>query len=75
MNLPAKDLAAAIPFYETIMAFKVLHREKTPCKSAVPGMDSIGIGLSGNGDHPSQDGCFFEVDNVDNAFAELVSNG
>ena len=75
MNLPVENLAAAIPFYETIMRFKVVSRKDSPCKSAVLGRDGIQIGLAENGGDPTQDGCFFEVDNVEAAFAELKSNG
>ena len=31
--------------------------------------------LAENGGDPSQEGCFFEVDNVEKAFSELKSNG
>jgi lactoylglutathione lyase len=75
MNLPVKDLEAAIPFYETIMGFQVVSRNDSPCKSAVLGRDAIQIGLAENGGDPSQEGCFFEVDNAEAAFAELKSNG
>jgi catechol 2,3-dioxygenase-like lactoylglutathione lyase family enzyme len=75
MNLPVGNVEAAIPFYETIMGFQVVSRNDSPCKSAVLGRDGIQIGLAENGGDPSQDGCFFEVDNVEAAFAELKSNG
>ena len=32
MNLPVADLAAAIPFYETILGFRVFSRADTPHK-------------------------------------------
>ena len=35
----------------------------------------ISLGLTENGGDPAQDGCFFEVDNVETAFAEFRSNG
>ena len=75
MNLPVEDLTAAIPFYETVMGFQVLSRQDAPCKSAILGRDEIQIGLAENGGDPTQEGCFFEVDNADAAFAELKSNG
>jgi catechol 2,3-dioxygenase-like lactoylglutathione lyase family enzyme len=74
-NLPVEDLEAAIPFYETIMGFQVVSRKDEPCKSAVLARDDIQIGLAENGGDPTQDGCFFEVDNAEAAFAELKSNG
>ncbi len=75
MNLPVGNLEAAIPFYETIMGFQVVSRKDAPCKSAVLGRDGIQIGLAENGGDPSQEGCFFEVDNAEAAFNELKSNG
>jgi catechol 2,3-dioxygenase-like lactoylglutathione lyase family enzyme len=75
MNLPVANVETAIPFYETIMGFQVVSRNDSPCGSAILGRDGIQIGLAENGGDPTQDGCFFEVDNVEAAFAELKSNG
>lgn len=75
MNLPVADVETAIPFYETVMGFRLIARSESPHKSAVLGRDAIHIGLAENGGDPTQDGCFFEVDNVETAFAELKSNG
>jgi len=75
MNLPVGNLEAAVPFYEKIMGFEVVSRNDSPCRSAVLGRDDIQIGLAENGGDPAQEGCFFEVDNVEAAFAELRSNG
>ena len=75
LNLPVADVESAIPFYETIMGFKVVSRNDSPCKSALLARDRIQIGLAENGGDPSQEGCFFEVDNAEAAFEELKSNG
>ena len=75
LNLPVENVEAAIPFYETIMGFKVIDRQDAPYKSAILGRDTIRIGLAENGGDPAQDGCFFEVDNAETAFAELKANG
>ena len=75
MNLPVENVEVAIPFYETVMSFQVVSRNDAPHRSAVLGRDGIQIGLAENGGDPAQDGCFFEVDNVEAAFAELKSNG
>jgi catechol 2,3-dioxygenase-like lactoylglutathione lyase family enzyme len=75
LNLPVADVESAIPFYETIMGFKVVSRYDSPCKSAVLTRDSIQIGLAENGGDPSQEGCFFEVASAEAAFEELKSNG
>jgi hypothetical protein len=34
MNLPVRDLAAVLPFYETVLGFRVLSRSDTPHNSA-----------------------------------------
>jgi len=75
MNLPVENVEAAIPFYETIMGFQLVTRNDSPWKSAVLARDGIQIGLAENGGDPSQEGCFFEVDSAEAAFAELKSNG
>ncbi len=75
MNLPVASVETAIPFYETVMGFQVVSRSDSPWKSVVLTRDEIQIGLAENGSDPTQDGCFFEVDNVETAFAELRSNG
>jgi catechol 2,3-dioxygenase-like lactoylglutathione lyase family enzyme len=75
MNLPVENLEKAIPFYETVMGFRVVSRKDSPYKSAVLDRDGIQIGLAENGGDPTQEGCFFEVDNAEGAFAELKSNG
>jgi len=75
MNPPVKSVEAAIPFYETVMGFRVVSRSDSPQKSAILGRDEIQIGFAENGGDPAQEGCFFEVDNAEAAFAELRANG
>ncbi|MGA9770749.1 MAG: VOC family protein [Blastocatellia bacterium] len=75
MNLPVENLEAAIPFYQTIMGFEVVSRKDSPRKSAVLSRDEIQIGLAENGGDPTEEGCFFELDNVEAAFDELKSRG
>ena len=75
MNLPVENLEDAIPFYETVMGFETISRSDTPCKSAVLARDNIQMGLAENGGDPEQDGCFFEVDDVEATFNELKANG
>ena len=71
MNLPVADVEAAIPFYEQTFNFRVVARHDTPHKSAILARDEIQIGLAENGGDPSQEGCYFEVDNIEAAFAEI----
>src|SRR5687767_7325157 len=75
LNLPVESLEQAIPFYETVMGFRLQERKDGPQKSAILARDDIRIGLAENGGDPTQEGCFFEVDDVEAAFAELKANG
>jgi len=75
MNLPVENVEKSIPFYEQIMGFRLVSQNDSPFKSAILERDNILIGLAENGGDPAQDGCFFEVDNVETAFAEFRSNG
>ena len=43
MNLPVPDLAAALPFYETVLGFRVVSRGDTPHHSAVLARDQVQI--------------------------------
>src|SRR5438094_5023602 len=51
----------------------VSHHENP--KTVILGRDQIKIGLCENGGDPSQEGCFFEVDDVEAAFADLKARG
>lgn len=75
MNLPVENVDESVPFYESVMGFKVLSRSDSPHKSATLGRDEIQIRIAENGGDPTQEGCFFEVDNAEAAFAELKTNG
>ena len=75
LNLPVENVDQAVPFYETIMGFRVESRSDSPHKAAVLSRDEIQIGLAENGGDPAQEGCFFEVDDVEKAFSELKANG
>ena len=75
MNLPVRDLGAALPFYETVLGFQVLSRGHTPHNSAVLARDQVQIGLAENGGDPTQDGCAFHVKHLEALFAEFKANG
>jgi catechol 2,3-dioxygenase-like lactoylglutathione lyase family enzyme len=75
MNLPVRDLGAALPFYETVLGFRVLSQSATPHSSAVLSRDQVQIGLAENGGDPTQDGCAFHVKGLEALFAEFQANG
>jgi lactoylglutathione lyase len=71
MNLPVADVEAAIPFYEQTFNFRVVSKQDAPVKSAVLARDQIQIGLAENGGDPTQEGCYFEVDDIEAAYEEI----
>jgi catechol 2,3-dioxygenase-like lactoylglutathione lyase family enzyme len=75
MKLPVRDLVAALPFYETVLGFRVLSRGDTPHNSAVLARDQVQIGLAENGGDSTQDGCAFHVKHLEALFAEFNANG
>lgn len=75
MNLPVKDVDSAVSFYETVMGFRVMSRDRGSVPSVILGRDAVQIGIAENGGDPTQEGCFFEVDNAETALAELKANG
>ena len=75
MNLPVRDLASALPFYETVLGFRVLSRSSAPHNSAVLARDQVQIGLAENGGDPTQDGCAFHSKDLESLFSEFKANG
>jgi catechol 2,3-dioxygenase-like lactoylglutathione lyase family enzyme len=75
MNLPVPDLAAALPFYEKVLGFRIVSMSDSPHKSAVLARDRVEMRLAENGGDPSQDGCAFHVTNLAALFSEFKANG
>jgi len=75
MNLPVRDLAAALPFYQAVLGFRLLSQRDTPHRSAVLARDQVQIGLAENGGDSTQDGCAFHVVDLESLFAEFKANG
>jgi catechol 2,3-dioxygenase-like lactoylglutathione lyase family enzyme len=75
MQLPVRDVDAALPFYENVLGFKTTSRGDSPHKSAVLARDDVHIGLAENGGDSSQDGCAFHVKGVEALFAAFHANG
>jgi lactoylglutathione lyase len=71
LDLPVKDVEAAIPYYERIFGFNVVSRTTSPRARVILARDDVEIGLSENGGDPTQEGCFFEVDDVEAAQLEI----
>ena len=75
MALPVADLSVALPFYETVLGFRVVSRAESPVNSVVLARDEVQIGLTENGGDSSQDGCAFHVTNLDALLEEFKSKG
>lgn len=71
LNLPVHDVESATPYYVERFGFQVVSRRAAPHPSVILAWDNIQIGLAENGGDPTQEGCFFEVDDVDAAFREI----
>jgi lactoylglutathione lyase len=71
LNLPVQNVDAAVPYYEKTFGFRVVSRQDLPHRKAILQRDDVTIGLAENGGDPSQEGCFFEVENLEAAFEEI----
>lgn len=75
MNLPVADVAAAVPFYETVLGFTVTSRTGSPQQAAVLARDLVQMRLVENGGDPTQDGCAFHVQGLTALCDEFRSRG
>jgi catechol 2,3-dioxygenase-like lactoylglutathione lyase family enzyme len=75
MALPVQDVAAALPFYESVLGFRVVSRSETPQRSAILARDQVQIGVVENGGDPTQDGCAFHVKDLEALAKEFQNNG
>jgi len=48
-----------------------MSRDDQPHKRAILARDDVQIGLAENGGDPTQEGCYFEVDDIEAAFEEI----
>jgi catechol 2,3-dioxygenase-like lactoylglutathione lyase family enzyme len=71
LNLPVRDVDSAIPYYEKTFGFRIVSRQDVPHRKVILERDDVKIGLAENGGDPSQEGCFFEVENLEAAFEEI----
>jgi catechol 2,3-dioxygenase-like lactoylglutathione lyase family enzyme len=71
LNLPVRNVDSAIPYYERTLGFRVVAREDQPHRKVILERDDVQIGLAENGGDPEQEGCFFQVENLEAAFEEI----
>lgn len=75
MNLPVPNLDLALPFYETVLGFRVTPRRDTPYRSATLARDAVQMALVESVGDPTQDGCAFHVSGLEALFAESQAKG
>jgi lactoylglutathione lyase len=75
MNLPVADVAAAVPFYQTVLGFTLVSQSDTPHRSAILARDQVQLRLAENGGDSSKDGCAFHVTNLEALYGEFKANG
>ena len=71
LNLPVDDVDKVVPYYEKTFGFSVVARQDLPVRKVIMERDDVKIGFAENGGDPSQEGCFFEVENLEAAFEEI----
>jgi lactoylglutathione lyase len=75
MNLPVADVESSSAYYQKIMGFRVESQGAEPHRSVTLERDGIRMRLAENGGDPTQDGCAFQVENVEALFREFEANG
>lgn len=75
MNLPVKNVATALPFYENYFGFQVVSRSDAPHNSAVLARDEVQMALAENGGDSTQDGCAFYVKGIEALHEEFEAKG
>ena len=75
MNLPVASVERALPFYETVLGFRVVSRADEPTRSAVLARDDVQLRLAENGGDPTQDGCAFHVRDLVSLLEEFRARG
>lgn len=71
LDLPVQSVDAAVPYYLTNLGFRLVSRTDNPVRSAILERDGVRIGLVENGRDPAQEGCYFEVSDIEAAFSEI----
>ena len=75
LSLPVANVDESSLYYVKFFGFIIKERSDVPLKSMTLERDSIRIGLAENGGDSTQDGCFFEVDSIEEMASELKESG
>jgi catechol 2,3-dioxygenase-like lactoylglutathione lyase family enzyme len=71
LSLPVPSVDRSVRYYVERFGFHVVSRTETPIRSAILERDKVRIGLAENGGDPTQNGAYFQVDDIEAAFEEL----
>ena len=71
LSLPVPNVDQAVRYYVERFGFHVVSRTETPIRSAILERDEVRIGLAENGGDPTQNGAYFQVDDIEAVFEEL----
>ncbi|MEQ1606955.1 MAG: VOC family protein [Pyrinomonadaceae bacterium] len=75
MALPVADVDEAVPFYTDVLGFEIVSRNDTPHRSILLSRPNVQMQINENGGDASQDGCAFEVTDVEAVLNEFKNNG
>jgi catechol 2,3-dioxygenase-like lactoylglutathione lyase family enzyme len=75
MDLPVANVDHAAVFYTDVMGFEIISTDDNLIRSITLGRPDVKFRIAENGGDPSQDGCAFEVDNLEHLLAEFKENG
>ena len=73
--LPVANVDEAAPFYTDVMGFEIVSRGDSPNRSILLARPDVQMQINENGGDPTQNGCAFEVTDVDSVLNEFKSNG
>ena len=72
-DLPVRNLAAAVSYYEQQLGFTVVSKEDAPHRAATIRRDAVVLRLAENGGEPEQASCYVAVRDVEGLHQELAA--
>ena len=75
MALPVANVDEAVPLYTDVLGFEIVSRNDSPHRSILLARPDVQMQINENGGDPTQDGCAFEVTDVEAVMDEFNLNG
>lgn len=75
MALPVANVVEAVPFYTDVLGFEIVSQNDSPHRSVLLARPNVQMQINENGGDASQDGCAFEVTDVEAVLNEFKTNG